>query len=291
MNKPRLVGATLIVFVLMAMLQVFPGPQQEDRPAQDQGANERGDFLPAVLADFYPPKATEPVFLFKMIGLAESFSGILSDLFENDLPNALANFQKFKVQYSELSGLVSEWKTLYPPAPVEDLGSSLKTGDQAKVIAAVQKVGGVCSACHIEYMARVQHRYGWPDFYAIRAKDPLTGEEVDLHQLMVYLDVNFSGIGADLSQGQAENAQKHLQGFKARFEAMAGTCQECHGPDERKYYIDNSVRVMMEELGKTVADASPEKAGKLVTGIGMESCHKCHLVHIPAAFSQKKWKR
>jgi cytochrome c556 len=290
MKKWGLIGVSFSALLMMAAMAVYLPSRQEERPAKDRPAMRPGESLPAALDDLYPPKAKGPVYLIKMIGLGESFAGSLSDLFEKDLPNALAGFEKFKAQYGELSGLVPEWESLYPPAPIEELGSALKSGDQGRVMAAVEKVEGVCSGCHVENMARVQFRFGWPDFWEIQAKDPLTGEEVSLHQLMLFLDVNFSGIGADLEQGQAENAQKQFQGFKARFGAMAGTCQKCHGEDERKYYVDSGVRAMVEELGKAAAEPSPEKARHLVQGIGMESCHKCHLVHVPAAFAQKKLK-
>jgi cytochrome c556 len=290
MKKYGLFGVTLLALLVMTALPVSLLSQQKERPAAEQTAMKQGESLPAALDGLYPPKAKAPVYLIKMIGLAESFGGFLGDLFENDLPNVLESFEKFKAQYVELSGFVPEWKSLYPLAPLDELGASLKAGDQGRVMAAVEKMGGVCTACHVEYMAPVQFRYGWPDFSEIKAKDPLTGEVVGFDRLMLFLDVNFSGIGADLAQGQVENAQKQFQGFKARFEAMAGTCQECHGQDERKYYVDGSVRAMVEDLGKAAAESSPEKVGKLVMGIGMESCHKCHLVHVPAAFAQKKGK-
>lgn len=284
-------GVIVLALLLLTALSASLPPGQEERSSEARQAMKAGESLPAALGALYPPKAQAPVFLIQMIGLAESFGGMVSDLFENDLPNAMANFEKFNAQYKGLSVLVPEWKELYPTAPIEELGASLKAGDQGRVMAAVEKVGGVCSACHVENMAPVQFRYGWPDFSEIQVKDPLTGEEVGLHQLMVFLDVNFSGVSADLEQGQAENAQKQFQGFKARFEAMVDTCQECHGEAERKYCVDSSVRGMVEELGKAAAEPSPEKAGRIHQGIGMESCHKCHLVHIPAAFAQKKLKR
>jgi hypothetical protein len=284
-------GLVFLALLMMAALPFSLTSRQEERTAGEYATAKPGESLPAALDALYPPKAQTPVFLIKMIGLAESFGGTLSDLFENDLPNALAGFEKFKAQYVELSGMVPEWKGLYQPASVDELGAAVKSGDQGRVMVAVEKIGAVCSACHIENMAPVQFRYGWPDFSAIQVKDPLTGQEVNFHQLMLFLDINFSGIRADLEQGQAENARKQLQGFKARFEAMADTCQECHGQEERKYYVDGSVRAMVDELGKAAAEASSEKVGKIHQGIGMESCHKCHLVHIPAAFAQKKWKR
>ncbi len=293
MKKTFLVGAALLLVFILTIVQIFLFSRQKDRPAESVAASSSAESLPAALDDLYPPRAKEPVFLFKMLGLAHTFSGTLSDLFENDPQNALANFDKFKAQYGEVAGLIPEWKDKYPAAPVEELEAALKSGDQGKVIAAAEKVGGVCSGCHVDTMARVQHIYGWPDFSAVRAKDPLTGEEVDLHRLMIYLDISFTGIGADVEQGQAESARKQYQGFKARFETMAGTCEECHGPDERKYYVDNSVRAMMDQLEKALAgpEVEKEKAEKLHMGIGMESCHKCHQVHIPAAFAQKKWRR
>ncbi len=291
MKKRDLFGVSFLVLLALSALTVFPLSSQKGRSAEDQMGMKPVESLPIALQDFYPPKAQGPVYLIKMIGLAESFGGFLGDLFENDLENVLASFQKFKAQYVELSGLVPDWKSLYPLAPLDELWSSLKAGDQGRVMAAVEKVGGVCTTCHVEYMAPVQFRYGWPDFRKIKTKDPLTGGEVGLDRLMLFLDINFSGIGADLEQGQTENAQKQFQGFKARFEAMAGTCQECHGQDKRKYYVDGKVRSMMDDLEKAAAESSSEKVGKLVMGIGMESCHKCHLVHIPAALAQKKGKR
>jgi cytochrome c556 len=291
MRKRGFLSGVSLALLIVTAPSVSPQSQQKEHSTEEQATIKQGGSLPAALDSLYPPKARAPVFLIKMIGLAESFGGMLSDLFENDLPNVAAGFEKFRVQYTELSGLVPEWRNLYPSAPVEELGASLKARDQGRIMAAVEGVGGVCSACHVENMAQVQFRHGWPDFSKIKAKDPLTGEEVSLNQLMLMLDVNFSGIQADLEQGQTENARKQFQGFKARFEAMAGTCQDCHGQDERKYYVDSGVRAMVEELGKAAAEASLEKTAKIHQGIGMESCHKCHLVHIPAAFDQKKLKR
>jgi len=199
----------------MTALTVSLPSQQKERPAEEQATIKQGGSLPAALDALYPPKAQGPVFLIKMIGLAESFSGTVSDLLEKDLPNALAGFEKFRSQYSELSGLVPEWKSLYPMAPVEELGAALKAGDQGRIMGAVEKVGGVCSACHVENMPRVQSRYGWPDFSGIKAKDPLTGEEVSLHQLMVFLDISYSGVGADLERALLRVEAEDLRGVLA----------------------------------------------------------------------------
>lgn len=244
--------------------------------------------LPVSLDNFFPPKAEQPVYLFMMLDMNKPFAGIISDLFENDIENSRANFEKFKSRYLEISKLVPEWEGYYPAEPLDKLQSALKTGEQGKVMEAFQQVGNICSDCHNKFMPAVQQKYFWGNFRSIKVKDPLTNSEVSNKQLMQFMDVNFTGIVTDVEQGQFENAQRQFQGFRARFQAMEETCINCHDT-ERHYYVDDNVKKMIDKLGQ-VLNSTPVDAGavnKLHMGIGMESCFKCHLVHIPAAFTQE----
>ena len=49
-----------------------------------------------------------------MFELGTFFSGIVADLFENDLQNAKGNFERFKTKYVEVSKMVPEWVKEYP---------------------------------------------------------------------------------------------------------------------------------------------------------------------------------
>jgi cytochrome c556 len=244
--------------------------------------------LPSSLDAFFPPKAKEPIYLFRMLGLAAPMSGIIVDFMEKEPQNAIANFEKFKAQYQDVSKLVPEWTQEYSLAPVDGLGRALKTGNQEAVMKAFEQVDGVCTKCHLENMVRVQQKYHWGDFYAIKTKDPVTQEEVDGTKLMQYLDSSLTGISVDLAEGQKENARKQLHAFKMRFQTLKNVCEECHGADPRKYYVDESVQAMISGLEQTLSGPSldSQKANSLIQGIGMESCFKCHLVHVPAAFAQ-----
>jgi hypothetical protein len=116
----------------------------------------------------------------------------------------------------------------------------------------------------------------------------LTNREVDNQHLMRLIDANFTGIEADAEQGQIENARNQFENFRARFLAMEETCMICHDT-ERDYYVDESVKAMIDELGRALNAPSvdPTIVSKLShQGIGMESCFKCHLVHVPAATAQ-----
>ena len=245
--------------------------------------------IPASLDTFFPPQANQPVYLFRMLGMNRSFTGVVVDLFENDIVNARANFEAFKTQYLEISKLVPEWENYFPAEPLNELGRALQTGDQGLVLAVFKQVGEVCSNCHIPNMPKVQHKYFWGDFQSIRITDPLTNREVDNQQLMQFIDASFTGIEVDVQQGQIENAQRHFQDFRTRFQAMEETCINCHDT-ERHYYIDENVKSMIDKLGQELSSSpvDPNTVGKLSQRIGMESCFKCHLVHVPAAAAQKQ---
>ncbi len=247
---------------------------------------------PSSLDKLFPPRAEQPIFLFEMLEMGTAFRGIEVDLSEDDPENAKANFERFKAKYLEVSKLVPEWEEKFPTGPVEGLGAALEAGVQEKVMAAYRKVGMVCGSCHATNMVKVQQKYHWGDFGAIRVEDPLTDEEVGFTQLMRSLDANFVGISVDAAQGQRGNAQQQFQGFKARFQALKGTCFSCHDT-ERKYYVDEGVQALIDELEEALSAPSidPATVGQLFQGIGMESCLKCHWVHDPAALAKLQWER
>jgi cytochrome c5 len=224
-----------------------------------------------------------------MFALGNLFSGIASDLAENDLQGVRDVFEKFKTEYVEISKMVPEWKKEYPMKPVEELGAHLKMGDRSKVMPALGKVGAVCHDCHVKYMPMAHQKYHWGDFSTIKAKDPLSNEEVPFTRLKQYLDSNFAGIGLNIERGQKEKARKQVQSFNARFQALKTTCWRCHS-GEIKYYPDEGVQGMIDKLGQTVENpsADPKVAVELVQRIGMESCFKCHLVHVPAAIAKSR---
>ena len=248
---------------------------------------------PSSLDAFYPPQKKEPVYLFKMFELGTFFSGIIADLFENDLQNAKSNFEKCKTKYIEASKLVPEWEKDYPIDPLDELKMALENGSKGKVMAGIEKVGETCHQCHVSNMAKVQQKYHWGDFGEIKIKDPLTNEEVSFAQLKQGLNVNFVGIGLDVEQGQKENARKQLHDFNERFQALKNTCQNCHKKEEMKHYVDQRVFSLIEnmelELNRSAHD--PKVIASLTQKVGMESCFKCHLVHIPSAFAKLQWKK
>ena len=288
-----------IAFLLLAIMIIALGCTKKQAQRIEQLEEENAALKaitappPSSLDALNPPEAQEPEYMMKMLEMSTPFVGILTDFFENDFQNVKANFEKFEALYVEVSKLVPEWEKDFPSGPVEELGKALESGDQEKVKEAYEKLSKVCFDCHVANIIKVQQKYHWKDFDGIMTKDPLTNEEVDFIQLMQYLDSNFVGIIVDVEQGQMENAQKQLQGFKARFQAMKDTCRDCHGKEEKKYYIDESIQALIDGLEQAISGSSidPKTVEKLFMGIGMESCINCNFVHMPAAMAKHQWKK
>jgi hypothetical protein len=284
----------LFIAILFLAMEMGCAPDQSEEVARLRKENEalkaQVSPLPSSLDKLFPPEVNQPVFLFSMIEMGMSLSSIAVDFLENDAEGTKANFERFKTQYEEVSKLVPEWEKKFLMGPVEELGAALNTGDQGKVMGAFEKVGKVCHTCHISNMPRVQHKYHWGDFSQIIVADPITKEEVDYRRFMQYLEMSFVGIGVDLQQQQKEKAQEHFQGFKARFLEMKEVCMSCHDT-EREYYVDQDVMGMVDKLGEVVKSETPDPKTieELVMGIGMESCFKCHLVHVPGTYAKNRW--
>lgn len=245
---------------------------------------------PGSLDNLYPPKAEAPILLLRMFDLANSLAGISVNFFENDLENAHAHYEKFKTQYSEIAKLVPEWERAYPMEPVEELGTAISSGDQEQVMAAFGKIDRVCYECHIANTSKVQQKYHWDDYHGLSMMDPVTKKEINFKQFKQQLWSSFGGIGVDLEEGQPENALKHFEDFKKRFQVLEETCEVCH-ETTREYYVDENAKLLIERLGAVLKSSSPELrvVGELSQEIGTESCLKCHRVHSPVAFAKARW--
>lgn len=278
----------LMVIALLGLVAVLVVAASGGRDAVGQNSTAPAGSLPASLAILYPPENQTPVYYLAMHELAMPFSAAMADVMDQDMANARVGFEKFKEQYVRVAAMVPEWQALFPLRPVDDLGAALASGDPGKIMAAGEAVGQVCHRCHLTAMAPVQHLYRWDKFGDIAVTDPLSKRDVDFALLMRMMEGNFTGIAANLQQGQVENARAAFQGFDARFRAMAGTCELCH-ETERRYFVDPDIAAAIKQLGEglNAATVDPAATGKQMETIGSESCAKCHLVHVPAAYTQQ----
>ena len=244
--------------------------------------------LPASLDSLYPPQAPQPVFLMRMVALGARLDGIAVDLATQDLEHVASSFAAFEAAYRDTAGLVSEWRDRFPMEPVTSLGEALASGDPAQVEPAFSAVGAVCASCHHDTMVAVTQRFHWQDANAITTTDPVSGRKVAHAEFMHMLDFSLTGVTHDLAQGQLDSARNHFQDFRRRFAVLGETCEECHGTEERFYFTDAASTARVEAIGAALDAATPDLAAVqgAVTEVGFNTCHRCHLVHVPAAFAK-----
>jgi len=253
---------------------------------QNEAATDHAT-LPASLGQYYPPQKPIPEYLFAMFGLAEPFTGTISDALEGDFDNAQTNFEAFKKVYLENSKMVSEWTPLYPIKPIDLFGGAVASKDIGAIMAAADSVDLVCQNCHLANMVPVHQKYRWPNFFDIGLTDPVTQKDINWTMLMKMMETSFTGIGYDASQGQIEQARTQYKAFTDRFNELSVACMSCHETG-RYYFVSKDITDLIDQIG-TELNQKTVKADKihgLIQTIGMESCTKCHLVHVPAAFTQ-----
>ncbi|HSO21568.1 MAG TPA: hypothetical protein VLT81_01595, partial [Chondromyces sp.] len=244
--------------------------------------------VPASLDALYPPQAKQPEYLMRMLRLGSLMTGVAVDLAQQDVEHAAQGFAAFRSDYLEVAALVPEWRGEFPVEPVDALGEALASGDPARVGPAFGAVGAVCASCHHSSMAAVAARYHWPDANAITTTDPVSGERVGHAQFMHQLDFSLTGIIHDLGQGQLDEARAHFEDFRRRFAALGETCENCHGTEERFYFTDPASAARVEAIGAALSAENPDPGAVqgAVMEVGHNTCFRCHLVHVPAAFAK-----
>jgi hypothetical protein len=282
-------------FVLALLLTSACAPDRSAEIAQLNAEVERLRAIagppPASLDRLYPPVAKEPVFLLAMHGQARPLVATVLKVTQGDLPSARKYFAQFREAYAKASALVPEWKDQFPTGPLDEAAAALEGSAPDKVMAALQKVGAVCGKCHMVNMPKVMQAKHWGDFSALRLSSPVTHQPVPLAQFMFGLEVSFAGIGIELEEGHVEKAREYFGAFDGAMAELRTACAACHD-SERKYFVDASVQSNVDALGAALQAPTPDAAlvGGLSAKIGMESCHKCHLVHVPAALAQARFR-
>ena len=275
--------ACLLVSLCLLLAGTYPALAQS--PVHD-ATREGAHALPATLDALFPPTSPMPVFLLAMHKMNTPLAAMSADLMERDAEGVQADLAAFKSAYAEAQALVPEWKDRFPQAPVDELEAALKAANPVAALPAFEKIGKVCHDCHVPYMVPVQQKYHWPSFKGIALQDPVSKEELDFVRLMQYLNMSFSAVEADLSQGQVDNARRQWQAFVARFQTLKESCEACHD-SPRTYFVDAGVEATLDSMTQALAAATidPAAVGQLGQTVGTRSCQGCHLVHMPAAYS------
>jgi hypothetical protein len=214
---------------------------------------------PKSLDQYYQKEPSD--YLMAMFGILGPMGGMETHLKDGNMDKAKEYFVAFKSEYFKQSKMVPEWSDHYPSEPLENLEKALDSGDSVKIEAASGKSIG-----WLDYMFGLHHSFSATNTYLSEEK-------------------------ADGKFGKTIAALNNLQ---KRVEGLNEGCKECHGKeDKRKYYTNSDILDLLSKAGDELNQTQPniENVVKRLQGVGMESCYKCHVAHIPAATIQRTWRK
>lgn len=245
--------------------------------------------LPPSLDQYYEPNflSTPPVppeYLIDMFELGTSMMGVVVNIDQGDFANATLSYRDFQQNYENSSRLVPQWRKYYDQKAVKRLGKALDAHDIPGVFEAIGEIGETCIRCHRETMPPVWNKYNWRDFETVMIDTP-DGPMPWPEAKMKYLVIGFDGIGVNIRQNNQFGANRSFDLFKAMFDNMTDSCSSCH-TSPRMYYVSGDIQTMITDVQSNITDGNLNQAGILLQGIGMESCYRCHVLHVPAQFAK-----
>jgi cytochrome c556 len=270
-NKFLVVVLIMAIFGLEAMLL-----NQGNKP-------DTKNNLPPSLDQYY--NTQPPEYLIKKFELGESLMGVIMNSQQGDLVNAKKSFIAFSKEYKDIADMVPEWRKYYDPKTVENLGAALDSRNASAVLGAAGGVAENCAKCHTENMPAVWNRYNWKNFNNVMISTP-EGQLPWAAAKMKYLVIGFDGIGVNIKKGDQAAAQQSFNLFKSMFSNLTAACSSCH-ISERRYYVSEDIQTMVNDMGANITSGNLSKADRIREIIGMESCYRCHVLHMPAQFMKE----
>jgi hypothetical protein len=268
---------TLVVIIVILGAGVWLLSNNNDK--------NKNEGLPSSIDQYY--KSQPPVYLISMFELGAAMMGIGVNVQQGDMANAKKSYDDFSKKFKDSSEMVPEWKKFYDQGAVEKIGNSLDSGNVPAVFENIGKVGEGCAKCHTEKMPQVWNKYNWNDFGKLTLKTPNPAEPVLPFPVakIKYLAPGFDGIGVNIKNNNQKGAQESFGLFKTMFDNMNSTCSYCH-LSPRTYYVSADIQAMINTMGEKINSGNLSEAEGIRMGIGMESCYKCHVLHMPAQFAK-----
>jgi cytochrome c556 len=275
MKNSLLVTSVVIIVILGAGVWLL---------SNNNDKNEK-EGLPSSIDQYYQSKP--PVYLISMFELGAAMMGIGVNLQQGDTANAKKSYDDFFKKFKDSSNMVPEWKKFYDQGTVEKIGASLDSGDMPAVFENIGKVGEACAKCHMEKMPQVWNNYNWNNFGKLTLNTPNPAEPVLPFPAakIKYLAAGFDGIGVNIKNNNQKGAQESFGLFKTMFDNMNTTCSSCHA-SAPKYYVSADIQAMIDTMGEKINSGNLSEAEGLRMGIGMESCYRCHVLHMPSQYAR-----
>jgi cytochrome c556 len=244
--------------------------------------------LPDSLDKFYAhstPEVPSSEWVGEMFKMAGAFDGVVVNMQEGDMPNAIAQYNIFADEYKKVSEKVPEWKGYFDIPAVHKLGTDLKSGASPSVLGKdIGAIGATCEKCMGERMAQVQAKYYWKNFDTVNVST--AHGNASWKDAMGELDGDFAGITINAQKADWNAAELSLNHYKSLYKNLKEACKNCHDTP-RLYYDSDDV---FTQIDNTEANVTAQNLSAVMSNTQWlgNQCYRCHALHMPAQQMKNK---
>lgn len=235
---------------------------------------------PKDVGKYYPPASNKFEFLNSMYAMSTAFTGIFTNIQENDWKNAEKWAKVLRDNYINVGKMVPEFDKGLKKEEVEMLLRAVQSKDGEGVKRYADVVGKSCSQCHQKYKISTKIMYHYPSFEMINIEDPVSRTSNSFEEHMKKMTDSMKKIRIYLEDSKPEKAQLEGNNFIKRFKAVAESCSECHSNKlSEQIYYGKDMDEKLQSLSKALQLKNKDEIYKNLSYISANNCSKCHNTH------------
>ncbi len=235
---------------------------------------------PKSLAKYYPPSSNKYEFLNSMYAMSTAFTGIFTNIQENDWKNAEKWANILKDNYLKVGKLVPEFDKELKKNEIEQLVIAVKNKDMNKIKENANAVGKSCSQCHQNYQVSAKITYHYHSFNLINIEDPITRNNIEFEDYMKKMTDSMKKIRIYIEDNKPEKAKVEGNNFVKRLKGLSQSCNECHNNKSSiEIYQGKELEEKLNLLSKALQNANKQEIYNNLNWISANNCSKCHNTH------------
>lgn len=247
---------------------------------------------PKTLSKYYPPNSNKMEFLNSMYAMSTAFTGMFTNIQENDWKNAEKWANILRENYLNIGKMVPEFDKGLKKNEVNALVEAVKSKDMEKVKFNADAVGKSCMQCHQNYKVSTKILYHYPSFEVINIEDPVSRSNVEFHDYMKKVSDSMKKMRVYLEDGKFDKAVAEGNNFIKRVKGISQSCNECHNNKlSIEIYQGKELEEKLNLLSKALQSKNKEEIYKSVGWISMNNCSKCHNTHQTVAELKEKFNK
>lgn len=235
---------------------------------------------PKDLGKYYPPNSNKFEFLNSMYSMSTAFTGMFTNIQENDWKNAEKWAKVLRDSYIDIGRMVPDFDKSLKKEEVEMLLKAVQSKDGEGVRRYADVVGKSCSQCHQKYKVSTKIMYHYPSFEMVNIEDPVSRTSNSFKDHMKKMTDSMKKIRIYLEDGKLEKSQMEGNNFIKRFKAVAESCSECHNNKQsEQVYYGKDIEEKVNALSKSLQAKNKDDVYKNLSYLSVNNCSKCHNTH------------